>query len=315
MKTQLLLMGIGLSLCLMACLGREKYDPEKYENLHRFQEHVTKRYDSLRQVYGFPRFNFDAEYIYSPEDPAELLRSLLDSLTNFETQIISSQLTDDGRWYEVQFKVNQRDYRYRTEANSDWVNIEGLEKVLGYIAEDLAPADTFVFPFWPGDQSADVLFGKKEDFADAFWAGFPMNGPGVHWRLGQRLVEGANYYHLAVERSPSEQEVEEFLLQAIAELDRKGFAIPALNRDRIYISDIFKEQQLILCINGEIGNSHIKLARGSLHFTYYGYAPLVLWQMLQTRPEAKVRALRKEGDIILSKQEFEERLFELLPRK
>ncbi|MEM6345188.1 MAG: hypothetical protein AAF927_14955 [Bacteroidota bacterium] len=316
MKAPLLLLGISLSFGLLACLDRGDYDPDKYENLRLFHQHIGQIYDSLRQVYDFPRTNFDAEYVYGPEDPARLIGSLIADLTDFDAQIISSQLSKDGAWYEVKLTVNDREYQFRSEANTDWVNVGNLEQTLADITEALAPTDTFVIPFWPGDQTADVLYGKKADFGQAYQAGFPMPGPEVFWRLRQSPIEGASYYHLAVERLPSEQEVAQLLLEGLLVLDSLGFQVPQLNPAQVYVSDIFKESELIFCINGEIGNSHIKFNRKSLGFIYYGYAPIVLWRMLKNQPDTQVRAEISGGrDVFLDKEEYEALLFDLLDRQ
>ena len=118
---------------------------------------------------------------------------------------------------------------------------------LQQIAKDLNPDFEYNFSNREGGQVAYMIFAKSSDLIKAVDEGYPCSLESGKW-LWDDEWEAGLYSDIEVEKIPNFDDLKEKYHQALQDLYNKGYNVPNLTIQRIYIDDIFKKNIIDIVI-------------------------------------------------------------------
>lgn len=223
-------------------------DGKDYSNMHKFDEYVSDLHTKLSVKYDIKEFWFDTEYIYEKEDLTELVDSML-RLGGYDYEVSIQGLDSVEKEFYSIFNVQGKQYEFRTTALSDWVEMEQIIPALDSITKNNKPSYEYNFSNIDGGQAACMIFGKTENILKAVDEGFPCNVESGRWNKEFEWNWGV-YSDVRVDTIPNMKELKIKYHVTLADLYSRGYDVPNLTLERIYIDKILNEETIDIVIDG-----------------------------------------------------------------
>lgn len=239
-----------LSFSLYSCNVQNKntMPDDKYQNLDKFQYVINHYHDSLENKYSIKEFAFDVECIYGKEDLTNLVKEML-ALGGFHAEEVYDKSDLRNSSYITNIKIKGRNYEFKTSSKGDYVDLETVYPSLQQIAKDLNPDFEYNFSNRDGGQVAYMIFAKSSDLIKAVDEGYPCSLESGKWMWDGEWEDGL-YSDIEVEKIPNFDDLKEKYHRVLQELYSKGYNVPNLTIQRIYIDDIFKKNIIDIIIDG-----------------------------------------------------------------
>jgi hypothetical protein len=213
---------------------------KNYDNLHKFEDVVNKYHDTLGKKYHIKDYAFDVECIYAKEDLSKLVWEMI-GLGSFNPTLVKDGHDKQKNEYFSVFKVGDSTYEFRTSSQGDYVQMETVFPSLEKIAKDNSNRD--------GGQIAYMIFAKRTDLIKAVDEGYPCSLPSGKWKWDKEWKWGVTS-EIELDHLPDYNDLKLKYFQTLQDLYSKGYNVPALTINRIYIDDIMNEKSIDIVIDG-----------------------------------------------------------------
>jgi hypothetical protein len=228
--------------------GQINTTENQYENLDRFDKTIHSLSDSLGKKYGILEYAFDVECIYEKGDLTKLVKEMI-GLGEFEYKFIKEGQDKSKNQYYTVFEVANTKYKFRTSSKGDYVDLRTVIPSLDLITKNNKPDYQYNFSNANGGQVALLIFAKTSELEKAVDEGYPCSIQSGQWRWDKQWKWGV-YSDIEVEKVPDFEELKAKYFQTLTELYARGFNVPKLTINRIYIDDIFKKNSVDIVIDG-----------------------------------------------------------------
>lgn len=240
-----------LAVCLLFLLlygCNLKKEPEE-DNRDRFYKTMFALEDSLGKKHHIRQINFDAECIYSAEDLDSLMIRIVRELGGFAIDSVQHSTNPDDSLYRSTLFLRGNAFTF--SSSGDYVDLDGLMPVLDSLTRKLAPLYAFRMANPPYDQTVDMLYATAADFKKAVDEGFPCSLEDSYDAWKAREVWPSRVYtDVRVQEIPSFPDLQAKYGQALQDLHSRGYRVPLLTKNRIYIADMFSEHMVDIFIDG-----------------------------------------------------------------
>ena len=248
---------IGLCI-LQSCIQSTKppkfpdlpYLPKQkdHKNLHKFENVVNTFHDTLGKKYHIKEYPFDVECIYAKEDLSKLVWEMI-GLGSFNPALVKDGHDKRKNEYFSIFRIGDSTYEFRTSSVGDYVNMETVFPGLQKIAKDNNPEYQYNYSNRDGGQVAYMIFAKTTDLINAVDEGYPCSLPSGEWKWNKEWKWGVTS-EIELDQLPDYNDLKLKYFQTLQELYSKGYNVPVLAINRIYIDDIMNENSIDIVIDG-----------------------------------------------------------------
>ncbi|HEY8893632.1 MAG TPA: hypothetical protein VIM79_02415 [Niastella sp.] len=256
MKTFPLLL---LTICIFqACIQSTKppkfpdlpYLPKQkdHQNLYKFEDVVNTFHDTLGKKYHIKEYPFDVECIYAKEDLSKLVWEMI-GLGSFNPVLVKDGHDKLKKEYFSLFKIGDSTYEFRTSSEGDYVNMETVFPGLEKITKDNKPEYQYNYSNRDGGQVAYMIFAKTTDLIKAVDEGYPCSLPSGEWKWDKEWKWGVTS-EIELDQLPDYNDLKLKYFQTLQDLYSKGYNVPVLTINRIYIDDIMNENSIDIVIDG-----------------------------------------------------------------
>ena len=248
-----------ITLCILQSCLQDTKPPEppklpplpfqkNYDNLHKFENVVNHYHDTLGKKYHIKEYAFDVECIYAKEDLSKLVWEMI-GLGSFNPTLIKDGLDNQKKEYFSVFKIGDSTYEFRTSSQGDYVQMETVFPSLEKIAKDNNPEYQYNYSNRDGGQIAFMIFAKTADLIKAVDEGYPCSLPSGEWRWDKEWKWGVTS-EIELDALPNYNDLKLKYFQTLQDLYSKGYNVPVLTINRIYIDDIMNEKSIDIVIDG-----------------------------------------------------------------
>ena len=220
----------------------------EYENLDTFQQVINAYHETLGKKYNILDHAFDVECIYGKEDLTGLVLEMLE-LGGFKPQNVKDGHDLAKKQYYTTIVLNGKTYEFRTSSEGDYVDLETVFPALQQITKDLRPEFEYNFSNRDGGQVAFLIFAKSSDLISAVDEGYPCSLESGKWTWDKQWKWGV-YSDIELDIIPDFADLKLKYHQTLKELYEKGYNVPNLTLQRIYMDDIFKKNIIDIVIDG-----------------------------------------------------------------
>lgn len=292
----------------MLLFGRTHFD--------RFHDTMSYRFKTLSQKYQFQSIYVDSETIYDSTDLTEVVQLVLDSLAKLPYEVLLEEEEIEAHRFHTQIRVGEQEYDFYTSNQTDYIEMDKVFPVWEQLFQTHLPGKQLCIPHYPYDQLYCLVAGDSGKLFQAIREGFPLTGADIRdWDFTQALTPGWKKLAWTSDQLLNFQEMENLLLDALQELGKRGFTVPALTPPRIYVTDMFDDQEYDLCLDGNSLGPSIDIQGQTLTFWRDPYSLSILWYMSKEQDTPITLHFFDESTQTLSPQEFESLFFAALPRK
>jgi hypothetical protein len=234
---------------------------------------------SLGKKYGIVEFAFDVECIYEAAHLTELVDSML-TLGAFQYTNLNHGLDSTENEYFSLFEILNEKYEFRTSSEDDYVDLTSIMSNLERLVNRTKPEYQYNLSNKVGGQVAYLIFAKTETLQKAVDEGYPCTLPTASWNL-QKEWQSGTYSDIKLDKVPDFEDLKKKYIQTITELYEKGFNVPKLTIQRIYIDDIFKDGSLDVIIDGALFNSSLtEINDKTIRCSWYSWDVLLAYTLI-----------------------------------
>lgn len=304
----------ALAVCLLFLLlygCNLKKEPEE-DNRDRFYRTMFALEDSLGKKHDIRLINFDAECINSVENLDSLAIRIVHELGGFTIDSVQHSTAPDDNLYHSTLFLQGNAFTFSTSALDDYVDVDGLMPVLDSLTRKLAPLYEFRMANPLYDQTVNMLYATAAGFVKAVDEGFPCSLKDSYeaWKSWE-VWPSCAYTDVRLKEMPLFPGLQAKYGQALHDLYSRGYRVPSLTKNRIYITDMFSEDMVDIFIDGRdiSGPNKIKgnkvrcfgdnwgIALAYTLAKYYGGTPVVYnkdtRQHLKYKPEAYLQTVEQ----------------------
>jgi hypothetical protein len=216
--------------------------------LDKFKATMKSLHDSLGKKYEIRELVFTYESVKGRADLTSLVKKIL-ALGDFKpVEIRDGHDTIRNQFYTI-VKLNNKLYTFRASASEPSADPELFFPALFEIPLDNRIGYLFSFSNYKEGYEHRLIFAKIDKLLKAVNEGYPSNGAEGPWKL-KKEWEWDTYFSIHLPKVPAPSAVREKYHQTLMELYNKGLKVPPLNYQRIYLDNIFNQDEYNIIIDG-----------------------------------------------------------------
>ena len=261
--------------------SENKYNEDDYRNLDLFTNQMVDNHRRLGKKYQIQEIGFDTECIYEKENLTNLVIQIIDTLGNFQIEYIEDGHDMKNEEYYTIVTLGQKEYEFRTSSKTDWIDLEQIMAMLKNMTTQLKPEYAFEVTNTPYDQTAIMVFAKKDDLQKAVDEGFPLSLATGYWDFGCLQWHNRIYVDVELSELPNHEIIHLKYYETLQNLYKRGFCVPDLTQQRIYITDLFKRKCIDITIDGNMAVSSNDLTDNGVRCFQDGWGIILAYTLVK----------------------------------
>ncbi|WP_152981558.1 hypothetical protein [Hymenobacter sp. AT01-02] len=253
-----------------------------HSNSQDFEQRMLDNAEHLGAQFRIRQISFDSECIYAKEDLTALVLQFVRDLGQFPAVCVEDGLDTRTQEYFTRLYIRGQQYEFRTSAEGDYVNLDKVMPMLQTIAREQQPTHTFEIIHPPYDQTGIVIFAALTDLQEAVDRGYPCSLPSSHWVWQKHEWPWGVYSDVTVDHMPELSELQTRYYQTLHQLYTAGYNVPQLTAERIYLTDMFEQGKIDICIDGSNHTSfNDVLTGGKVRCFWEGWGVVLAYTLVQ----------------------------------
>lgn len=215
-----------------------------------FNATMKSQHDSLGKKYGIKELAFRYGTVKGKADLTSLVRKIL-ALGDFKPVEIHDGLDTIRKQFYTTVKLNGKRYEFRASATDPSADPELFFPALLEIPLHNRIGYLYSFSNYKNGYDHCLIFAKMDNLLKAVNEGYPCNGAEGPWNL-KKEWEWDSYFSIILPEIPTASAVREKFHQTLIELYNKGLKVPKLSYRRIYLDNIFNQDEYNIIIDGNV---------------------------------------------------------------
>ena len=219
---------------------------------HDFDKLIFNQYHEGIKKFNFIEIGFDRECIYSIEDFQEFVTDILDAV-NLEYIPLAKGKSEDSRFYFFTISIKNKAFTFKTETQTDWVNLIKIKEVLDTISDFIGDQKVFREPTHLGANAGALIYGLESEILQARAEGLPCCVSQYNFNARSNILLDRSQVSINVQLKeiPLFEQIKSNYLEALRDLNNQGYLVPVYQEKQLYLVDFFDEGNLWICVNGQ----------------------------------------------------------------
>lgn len=163
-----------------------------------------------------------------------------------------------AKQYYSTFSIDENEYEFRTSSLGDYVDLDIIMPVFDSIVNYTKSGYMYAFTNVDAGQVASLVFADKEILEKAVDEGYPCSLPNKKLSFSGK-IEWPKFTVVELESQPKTKDLKEAYFKTFQEFKSKGYNVPYLTINRLYIDEIYEDDRINIAIDGWDNSSHDRI--------------------------------------------------------